>query len=340
MQQTREARSKKRNSSEIDQTDAKILQILLRESRTSFTDIAKQCDVSVGAVRMRFARLKKIGIITGETMQISPHSLGYHYVSDLGIKTSVDQEASVLKFLQSKPYLSHNSGSFGVYNFWTKVVLHDIQELTGILEDLESNPAITRVDTFTWVEDVNVDHVENLTFTPQLTMQPVKARFSNGGSFETKDIDEKDRRIVKALTENSRLPFRRIAGQLGISTKNVIQRYNRLRGTVLTRSTITVDLNKLGYKAWAHLLIKSSNRSRTSEICAKLLQVPNLIVIIRYIGVYDLYATIALVDFEAFFKCKEQIRKIEGVEQTEYFLGPIYPKWPLNLFPFLLERKN
>jgi hypothetical protein len=48
----------------------------------------------------------------------------------------------------------------------------------------------------------------------------------------------------------------------------------------------------------------------------------------------------ALVDFEALFKCKEQIRKIEGVEQTEYFLGPIYPKWPLNLFPFLLERKN
>jgi Lrp/AsnC family transcriptional regulator, regulator for asnA, asnC and gidA len=325
---------------QIDETDIKILKRLLQESRTTFTDMAKTCNISVGAVRMRYARLKKIGVVTGETMQVSPHSLGYRYVSDLGIKTSVDKETEVLRYLQGKPYLSHIVGPFSVYNFWTKVVLHDIQELTGILEDLESNTAITRVDPFTWAEAVNMDHVENLKFASKQTSSRASVAFSNGVSFEAAQIDEKDRYIARALSENSRLPFRRIAAQLGISTKNVIQRYNRLRGTVLTRSTITVDLGKLGYKAWAHLLIKTSNRSRTSEICTKLLQVPNLIVVIRYIGAFDLYATVALADFSEFFECKERIRKIEGIEQTEFLLGPIYPKWPLNLFTFLLERQN
>ncbi len=325
----------------IDETDAKIIKILLRESRTSFTDIAKICSISVGAVRMRYARLKTTGVITGETMQVSPPSLGYRYVSDLGIQTPVDQEEAVLEFLRSKPYLSHTGGPFGKYNFWTKVVLHDIQELTGILEDLESNPSIKHVDAFTWAETVNLEHVENLDVPPLLHDNNMKAAvLGNSVSSDAVEIDEKDRYIAQVLSGRSRTPFRQIAGQLGISTKNVIQRYRRLRNSVLTRSTITVDLNKLGYNAWAHLLIKMANRSKTPEVCAKLLQVPNIIVVIRYIGTYDFYATLVVADFEELFVSKDRIRKIDGIEQVDFYLGPIYSKWPLNLFPFLLSRSG
>lgn len=326
----------------IDEIDAEMLKILLRESRTSFTDMAKHCKISVGAVRMRYARLKATGVITGETMQVSPHSLGYRYVSDLGIKTTMDQEETVLELLRSKPYLSHTSGPCGNYNFWTKVVLHDIQELAGILEDLESNPAIKHVDTFTWTEAVNLVHVENLIIPPLSRPEPApNSRVgANSVSFGEVQLDEKDRYIAKVLSDSSRMPFRQIAGQLGISTKNVIQRYKRLRNSVLTLSTITVDLTKLGYEAWGHLMIKLTNRSKISEVCAKLLQVPNVIVIIRYIGSYDLYATLVVASFEELFVSREQIRKIDGIELADLYLSPIYPKWPLNLFPFLLDKKN
>ncbi len=155
-----------RRAVSIDEIDAKMLKLLLRESRTSFTDMAKSCNISVGAVRMRYSRLKTTGIVTGETMQISPQSLGYRYVSDLGIQTPVDQEDAIREYLRSKPYLSYIGGQFGKYNFWSKVVLHDIQELTGILEDLESNPSIKHVDTFTWAETVNLEHTENLVVAP------------------------------------------------------------------------------------------------------------------------------------------------------------------------------
>ncbi len=90
---------------------------------------------------------------------------------------------------------------------------------------------------------------------------------------------------------------------------------------MLTLSTITIDLNKLGYKALANLYIKVSNRSKMSEIYPQLLQISNLIVIIRLIGSYDLYAVIALEDFEKMFEANAfedtnhlSNRRIRGAE--------------------------
>jgi hypothetical protein len=108
---------------------------------------------------------------------------------------------------------------------------------------------------------------------------------------------------------------------------------------VLTRSTITVDLNNLGYNAMASVFVKAANRSKLPEIHAQLLQIPNLIVAIRLIGAYDLYAAIVLTDFQEFFNAKEQIRRIHDIEKTDFALTPNVPEWPLQLFPSLLQSK-
>ena len=76
----------------IDEIDATILKTLLAESRTSFTDLAKKCNITVGAVRMRYKRLWKVGIINGEVTLINPHCLGYRHIVDLGIITETENE--------------------------------------------------------------------------------------------------------------------------------------------------------------------------------------------------------------------------------------------------------
>ena len=53
---------------EIDEIDAKILEILLSESRNSFTAIAKECKITVTAVRMRYNRLSRDGVINARAM--------------------------------------------------------------------------------------------------------------------------------------------------------------------------------------------------------------------------------------------------------------------------------
>jgi Lrp/AsnC family leucine-responsive transcriptional regulator len=124
----------------IDKTDVKILKLLLGESRTSFTDIAKCCGISVGAVRMRYARLKQTGVVTGEIMQVNPYVLGYKCISDLVIKTTQENEAEVGAFLKTKPYLVQIVNAANNYTFWAKVMLHDIKELNGIIAELECHP--------------------------------------------------------------------------------------------------------------------------------------------------------------------------------------------------------
>ena len=136
------------------------------------------------------------------------------------------------------------------------------------------------------------------------------------------------------------MPFRRIAEQLGISTKTVIQRYKRLRENLLTLSTVTLDLNKLGYGAIGNLYIKVTNRSKLTEIYNQLLKIPNVIVIIRLLGTYDLYVAVALENFDKMFETRSRLNRISGIEKREVYITPMPPMWPFNLFQSLLENRG
>ena len=330
-----------RNSAKVDEIDAKILKKLLKEARTTFTEIAKECKISVGAVRMRYKRLWKEGIVNGEIMLVNPHSLGYKYIIDVGIVTAIDSEKEVMEFLGTRPYIRHIVGPFGKYNFWTKVALHDVKKLSEILQDIESNPCIKHVDALIWTEAVNVEHTENLEIKPYPNdNDPNNASECNSSNLlEEAKIDETDRQIAAILSQNARTPFSTIAGKLGISTKSVIQRYQRLKGRLLSHATITVNLNRLGYNAFASMFVKTANRSKIPEICAQMLQIPNLIVMIRLLGAYDLYTCTVVADFEELFRLTEQVRTMRNIDRTETFLGPIFPSWPLHLFPSLIQTE-
>ncbi len=327
----------------IDKTDAKILKTLLVESRTSFTDIANECKITVSAVRMRYKRLWKDGVINGEKMLINPHCLGYPHIVDLFITNDIEDEKEVIKLLESKPYIAELVGPAGKYNFFGKVALKDLNKLHDIIEDLESNSVIKHVDALIWAEAINIEYPHNLIIKPldrsyggKITHKPASAYLDH----KFKEIDELDKKIAKILSENSRTPFKKIAERLNISTKTAIQRYKKLRQNLLTLSTITVDLNKLGYRALENLYLKFSNRSKMSEIYSQLLEIPNLIVIIRLIDSYDLYCAIAIEDFDKMFEVNERIRRINGIEKNDIIVTRMPPAWPLNLFPSLLEGES
>lgn len=322
----------------IDKTDAKILKMLIAESRTSYTDIARECKITVGAVRMRYKRLWRLGIINGQIMLVNPHSLGYRHIIDLGIVCGRQNQQQVAAYLETKPYIFAIVRNVGNYDFYGKAALKDLNKLSNIVEDLEQHPEIKHVDSLIWAEAKNIEYPQNIIIKPlgkeessiiqrppstDLDQPPVK-------------IEEIDRKIVAFLAKESRTPFRTIAEQLDISTKTVIQRYRKLRENVLTLSTLSLDLNKLGYRALANVYISASRRSQITSIYNQLLKVPNVIVIIRLITHFDLYVAVALEDFDMMFDVKERIDKIAGVEENEMIIAPMPHKWPLNLFPPLV----
>lgn len=327
------------NKIKIDEIDAKILKRLLSESRTSFTDLAKECKITVAAVRMRYKHLWNEGVINGEKMLVNPHCLGYRHIVDLGVTCAVEDEQEVATFLENKPYISELVGPMGRYNFLGKVALKDLNKLHEIIEEFESNHKVKHVDAMIWSEAINLEYPQNLVIKPlDRENDPPNGQkpACNLGEIE---FDETDKKIAKILSENSRTPFKTIAAQLNISAKTVIQRYRKLRENLLPLSTITVDLNKLGYRALANIYIKLSNRSKMAETYSQLLAIPNLIVIIRLIDSYDLYCALAVEDFENIFEAEHQIRRISGVENTTVYLSKPPFAWPLNLFPSLIDNE-
>jgi Lrp/AsnC family transcriptional regulator for asnA, asnC and gidA len=323
----------------IDETDAKILKTLLKESRTSFTKIAKDCKISVSAVRKRYKRLWKTGTINGAIMQVNPHSLGYKCIANIGIITAREDESKVIEFLRSKPYTRVTFVNvFEKTNIATIISLHEFEELSKTIRDIEANPLIQHSTVLVWNKTSGLDYPENLVLTPP-TSKNEKAPHpkSNATNVEKAKIDKIDRQIAKMLSQNSRTPFTKIAQELNISTKNVIKRYNKLRGTVLASSTITVNLKKIGYKAAAHILIKATNRSKTPEILNNLLQIPNVITIMEIFSEEcDLFPIIVLRDYEDLFRLKEQISKMQYIQHLDIVLAKPYYAWPLNLFASLL----
>jgi hypothetical protein len=74
------------------------------------------------------------------------------------------------------------------------------------------------------------------------------------------------------------------------------------------------------------------------EIYNQLLQIPNVIVIIRLYGTYDRHISVAIEDFNKMFEISERISKSNGSEKPNVFVTPILPTWPLNLFLLCWKR--
>ncbi|PVX23693.1 MAG: hypothetical protein CW691_09915 [Candidatus Bathyarchaeum sp.] len=332
---------KQKKQVKLDVTDAKILRALLKEARTTFTEIAKDCGTTISGVRAKFLRLKKLGVINGAIMQINPYSFGYNCICEIKIKTVPNKEKEIIQFLENKQYTRSIFRQGGRQNISMRVMLQSINELEDTLEDVAKCDYVEKVEPLIWAKIINMDHPENLVIKPlEHTSRPED--ISNPIEEETKKIklDEKDVQIAKILMNDARTPFSVIGKKLKIPTQTVIRKYNRLRKSVLTMSTITVDMRKLGYNAIARVFMKSTSKSKEQRIYSELLQIPNMIVAIRHIGIYDIGIIVALEDFEDWFKVEEQIKKIEDIAHMDVSFNKLHEKWPLNVFSNILDKET
>lgn len=61
---------------QIDELDEKILNILTKNARIPFLEVARECNVSGAAIHQRVQRLSKLGIINGSQFTVNPKNWG------------------------------------------------------------------------------------------------------------------------------------------------------------------------------------------------------------------------------------------------------------------------
>ena len=142
---------------------------------------------------------------------------------------------------------------------------------------------------------------------------------------------------AKMLSENARTPFNFIAKQLGLSTSNVIKKYNDMKEKgMFLRSTITLDLEKLGYRATAIVYMKIEFGTDFAFLQKELLAIPNLTILVKTIGEADLMAITPLATFDELFNLEATLRAMKGIQVVKINVNPTLSEWPFNYFSQVL----
>ena len=69
----------------LDDIDHQILDMLIENTRTPFTDIAKKLLISAGTVHVRVKKMEDYGLIKGSSLILDYDTLGYTFIAYVGL---------------------------------------------------------------------------------------------------------------------------------------------------------------------------------------------------------------------------------------------------------------
>jgi Lrp/AsnC family transcriptional regulator for asnA, asnC and gidA len=149
---------KKRNMStnyEIDNTDLRILQILLENAKKPYTEVAKEVFVSGGTIHVRMKKLEEMGIVEGTTLKLNYEKLNYDVTAFIGIYLSKSVLYNdVVAELKKIPEIINVHYTTGNYSMFAKIHCRDTKHLKDVLHDkIQSVEGIVRTDTIISLEE-------------------------------------------------------------------------------------------------------------------------------------------------------------------------------------------
>jgi Lrp/AsnC family transcriptional regulator, involved in the regulation of lysine biosynthesis len=128
-------------------------------------------------------------------------------------------------------------------------------------------------------------------------------------------VDETDEKIIRILQADSRRAFVDIANEIGLSESAVRRRVkNLVDRTIIKRFTIELGVSD---KTSAITLISVASTADSSAVSDQLMNLNGVKVVYEITGQYDIAAIIAAPAIADINKCIDDIRKIEGVSDTD-----------------------
>ncbi len=140
---------------EIDIVDLSILNILTRDAKKAYTEVARKVHVSGGTVHVRMNKMEEAGIVKGSTLILDYSELGYGLTAFLGIylsKSSLYDEVFIkLKDIKEIVSLHYTTGN---YSMFMKLLCKDTGHLKDILHDkIQKIDGIVRTETIISLEE-------------------------------------------------------------------------------------------------------------------------------------------------------------------------------------------
>lgn len=134
---------------QLDELDLQILDLLIKDCRTPYLEIARICHVSGGTIHVRMKKMEELGIIKGTRILLNLPKLGYDVCCFVGIyvdkTSSFDSVFDELSRIKEVVELHLTTGNYSIF---AKVVCRNITDLQDILlNKINSISGIQRTDT-------------------------------------------------------------------------------------------------------------------------------------------------------------------------------------------------
>jgi Lrp/AsnC family transcriptional regulator for asnA, asnC and gidA len=131
-------------------------------------------------------------------------------------------------------------------------------------------------------------------------------------------IDDIDKAIVEGLQEDGRLPYTKLAKQVGLSEAAVRQRVQRLIESGVVQIVAVTDPSMLGFhrNAMIGLKVEGDLRAVANDIAA----IPEVSYVVVVSGSFDLLMEVVCEDDDHLLTLlNDKVRAIPGVRSTETF---------------------
>jgi DNA-binding Lrp family transcriptional regulator len=136
------------NALKLDSLDLKIINLLQKDGRMAFTDIAKKRGVSTPTVQTHYNKMKKSGLIMGSTLMLGMEKIGQAFFASIGIRATESETGQVIKYIKGLK-LSEASLytwiTFGRFNIAAVINSTNLLEVHRIKQLIKEHPSVTEV---------------------------------------------------------------------------------------------------------------------------------------------------------------------------------------------------
>lgn len=143
---------------DLDEFDRKILAILRRDGRITFTELAQQMGLSKTPCQQRVRRLMESGVIVGFRAIVDPAKVGLDHVAFTEVKLSDTREAALEEFnaaVRRIPEVEECHMIASSFDYLLKVRTSDIRKYRIVLgEKISTLPHVANTSTFVAMETV------------------------------------------------------------------------------------------------------------------------------------------------------------------------------------------
>ncbi len=144
---------------DLDDHDRKILSILRKEGRITFTELAQQVGLSKTPCQQRVKRLVESGVIIGFRAIVDPAKIGLDHVAFAEVKLSDTREAALTQFnaaIRNIPEVEECHMIASSFDYLLKIRTADIRRYRIILgEKISSLPFVASTSTFVAMETIS-----------------------------------------------------------------------------------------------------------------------------------------------------------------------------------------